>query len=258
MIPVLFSIGPIPINAFGLMMVCAFFAAWRLLWLNLRRAGEPVELAEDMVMYAAIGGIAGARIDYLLSFPEEFMRDPLGAAFGGAGFVFYGGLIGGFLAVWIFLRIKGKPFLPYADLTCPVLALGYAVGRIGCHLSGDGDYGIPSNLPWAVSYSLGVVPTPPGVRVHPTPVYETLAAFAVTALLLSLLFRHSFKKPGQLFGLYFILSAICRFLVEFIRIEPVVAWGLTQAQLAAIGCSLFGLVLMSGVLSPKTTASPAQ
>ena len=244
MIPVLFHIGPFPINSFGLMMVCTFLGGWRLLFLHLQAAGENPELAERMILHGAVGGIVGARLNYLLSFPQEFLDHPVQALFSGAGFIFYGGFLGGALAVCWLLHREKKPLLHFADLVCPTLALGYAIGRIGCHLSGDGDYGIASDLPWAVSYALGVVPTDPGVRVHPTPVYETIAAFAITWLLSSLLRRKSLPKPGQLFGLYFLLSATSRFLVEIIRIEPVVYAGLTQAQLMSIVMFAAGVLMI--------------
>lgn len=252
MIPVLFNIGPLSINSFGLMMVCAFLAGWRCLYICLKEQGEDPLLAERMVLWAAVAGIIGARLNFLIEYPREVAADPLGMIFGGAGFVFYGGFLGGLLgAIWL-LRRAGKPFFRYADIASPTLAIGYAIGRIGCHLSGDGDYGIPTNLPWAVSYRLGVVPTPPGVLVHPTPIYETIVAFVITALLLHLLRKRTFSHPGQLFGLYLILTAVSRFLVEFIRIEPIIAFDLTQAQLAAIVLVVVGLVL---VAAPRGQAS---
>lgn len=247
MIPKLIEIplpfGSLPIYSFGVSMVLCFLAAWRCLEQQLKRAGEPPELAERMITWAAIGGIVGARICYILTFPHEFLAAPIATAFGGAGFVFYGGFIGGAFAVWLLLRKEKKSFLKMSDLTAPSLAVGYAVGRIGCQLSGDGDYGKESSLPWAMSYAHGVVPTPPGVLVHPTPVYETIVSLAI-AMLLLWLGKKSFRflaVNGALFGVYLMLSAVARFLVEFIRIEPIVLLSLTEAQV--IGLIMFGIGL---------------
>jgi len=114
------------------------------------------------------------------------------------------------------------------------LAIGYAIGRIGCQLSGDGDYGIHSSLPWAMSYPDGTVPTTD--TVHPTPVYETLAMGVVAAVLWRLRDRFA---PGVLFGLYLMFAGIERFLVEFIRRNDDVVAGLTQPQL--ISLAMLGL-----------------
>ncbi len=243
MLPELFRIGPFPVHSFGLMMVLAFMGAWYLLVQNLERKDLPRELAERMIFWAAVGGIVGARVFYVLSFPSQFLADPISAVFSGAGFVFYGGLFGGAFAVWLLLKMEKLPFLPMSDLVAPSLALGYAIGRVGCQLSGDGDYGSESSLPWAMSYALGVVPTPPGVTVHPAPVYETFAALAITAILLSLLRRGKFVGGGALFGLYLALSSVSRFLVETIRIEPVVWGNLTQAQVESGGLFVMGVLL---------------
>lgn len=232
------------------MMVCLFIAAWRRLSLSLENAGESIEVAEPMVVTGAIAGIVGSRINYLITNLDDFLSDPLHAVFSGAGFVFYGGFICAALAIYLFLRKEGKSFVKYADITAPALAIGYAVGRIGCHLSGDGDYGGPTDSFLGFSYFLGVVSTHRGVLVHPTPIYESIVAFATAFLLVKLQEKKSFSKPGQLFGLYLILAAISRFLVEFIRIEPITKFGFTEAQCASFFIFFAGLVLL---LRPSST-----
>ncbi len=250
MIPTLFEIPlplldfALPLHSFGLMMVCAFLAAWRRLQLSLLAAGEPGELAEDMVTWAAVGGIVGARVGYIISYPQAFFDAPLATLFGGAGFVFYGGFIGGALGVWLLLRREGKDFVVFGDLAAPSLAGGYAVGRIGCQLSGDGDYGGPTQLPWGMQYVHGVIPTEPGVLHHPAPVYESFGALCIAFILLSPATRRILPGAGQLFGLYLFLSSLARFLVEIIRIEPRIFGPLTQAQIVAIAICLPGLALM--------------
>ncbi len=257
MIPTLLKLGPLPIHSFGLMMVLAFFAAWRILWLELVEGGARGELAERMITWAAIGGIVGARMGFLLSFPGEFLKDPLGTIFGGAGFVFLWGFVGGALAVCFLLRREGLTLLRFADMTAPSLCIGYAVGRIGCQLSGDGDYGMMSSLPWAMGYPKGVVPTPPGILVHPTPVYETFMALAIAWFLLTAAKRFPLGS-GVRFGIYLILSSLARFVVEFVRIEPLWGFGLTQAQLVSILLSTAGIIMIirykrRGALDSGTT-----
>ncbi len=243
-IPLPFSLGSLPIHSFGLLMVLSFLSALQRLQLCLEEGEFDPALAERMVTWAAVGGIVGARLFYLLSFPTDFANDPLGTIFGGAGFVFYGGFLGGVFAVWLLLRIEKKAFWQMSDLVAPCLAIGYGVGRLGCQLSGDGDYGGPSDLPWAMSYYLGVIPTLPDVLVHPAPLYESLMAFATAYILLRVRRSEKLQGFGRVFGLYLLLSAAARFLIEFVRIEPHVFGPLTQAQGIAIALAAVGLAIL--------------
>jgi phosphatidylglycerol---prolipoprotein diacylglyceryl transferase len=243
-IPVVINLGPFPIYSFGLMMALGFFASWRMLAVVLQKSGEGDPLiAERIVFWAAIGGIVGARIFHVFSNLEQFFSEPLETIFSGAGFVWYGGFVGGTISVIILLYRQGLSIPKYADYIAPSLAVGYAVGRIGCHLSGDGDYGIQTNLPWAVSYSLGVVPTLPGELVHPTSVYETVLSICIAYVLVLLLLQTKRLQTGVVFFLYLALSSISRFLIEFIRREPVVLWNMTQAQIISI---IF--IVLSGIM----------
>lgn len=225
-------------------MVCSFLVAWRLFYLQLERGGERSELAEPIIFWCAVCGIVGARVTYVLSFPQAFLADPLGAVFSTGGFVFYGGLIGAIIGVYNYSLIRKFNFLAYADYAAAPLSLGYAVGRIGCQLSGDGDYGIATNLPWAMSYVLGVVPSAPGVLVHPTPVYETLGALFICVAILCVRNRGKLLGVGQSFGLYLLLSATARFFVETLRQEPIIAWNLTEAQITSLVLAPIGLLLI--------------
>jgi phosphatidylglycerol:prolipoprotein diacylglycerol transferase len=128
----------------------------------------------------------------------------------------------------------------FAAFAVPALAIGYAVGRLGCQLAGDGDWGKETTLPWGMAYPYAVVgwDKPPGVRVHPTPVYESLAYFAIFAFLWRK--RLEPAPPGTLFAWYLLLTGIARFLVEFVRTNPVIAFGLTQAQLASLALAVLG------------------
>jgi phosphatidylglycerol:prolipoprotein diacylglycerol transferase len=244
MIPDILHVGPIPIHLFGLMLAIAFLAAGKVLGWEFARKGYHEDLASSAVLWCAAGSLLGARLWLVVEDWQNFVRDPA-QLLTGSGFVFYGGLIGGTIAMSWFFRRHGMPWLRGADAAAPALVLGQAIGRIGCQLSGDGDWGTVSDLPWAMAYPHAVVgwPHPPGVRVHPTPVYESLAYFAIFLILWR--WRRAPHPDGAMFFWYLILASGARFLVEFVRINPVVVAGLTAAQLtsvALIGIGAVGLV----------------
>jgi len=191
---------------------------------------------------ALIGGIVGSRVYFIVQNYSEVRHDLIGNLLSGSGLVWYGGAIGGALAVLAWAWYRDFLALALLDLAAPALALGYAIGRIGCQVSGDGDYGIRSNLPWAMGYPHGTVPTPPGVRVQPTPIYETVAMCLIAYLLWWLRDR---VRPGVVFALYLLLSGLERFLVEFIRRNNEVLAGLTAPQLESLALCLIGSVWLA-------------
>lgn len=209
--------------------------------------GLPRELAERYVMTAGISGIIGARVWYLFEFYPEIKHDLWGAAFGSAGFTFYGGFV--FAALALFLRVKldRLSLQKFMDAVGPALALGYAVGRLGCQLSGDGDYGIETTSIWGMSYGTGVVPTPPGVLVYPTPFFESLYSLGVLYVLTRIEGNSLHKRAFFPFGIYLCLMALERFLVEFIRVNPKVYSLFSEAQVVALILFLLGMVFL---LSP--------
>lgn len=234
MVPDNLHLGPIPIHLFGLMLALAFLAAGHVLGREFARKGYEADLASSAVLWGAAGSLIGARLWMVFEDWPAFVRDPIGLLFTGSGFVFYGGLVGGALAMTLFFRRHGIPWWRGADAVAPALVLGQAIGRIGCQLSGDGDWGTVTTVPWGMAYPYAVVgwPYPPGVRVHPTPVYESLAYFAIFALLWR--WRRGGQPDGTIFCWYLVLASGARFLVEFIRINPVVVAGLTAAQLSSL------------------------
>src|SRR5881392_2824561 len=175
-------------------------------------------------MFALAGGIIGARLDFIAENYDSVKHDLLGNLFSGAGLVWYGGAIGGAIGVALWAWRRGMLSAALLDLCAAPLALGYAIGRIGCQVSGDGDYGRAWSGPWAMGYPGGTVPTGPGVTVHPTPIYETLTMGLVAWGLWQLRDR---VRPGALFALYLVAAGLERFLVEFIRRNEHVAAGLT-------------------------------
>ena len=176
MIPFL-HIGPLTLPTFGLMVATAMLCAYFVLRADLRRRGIDAE-AETLVAVPSIAGMIGAKLYHVLESPRDFFANPFGELFSSYGFAWFGGLIAG-IAAFVYLGRKFKiPILRLFDIASPACALGYGIGRIGCLLSGDGDYGIPTTLPWGMSFPNGLVPTTE--RVHPTPIYEFLVALLIT------------------------------------------------------------------------------
>jgi phosphatidylglycerol:prolipoprotein diacylglycerol transferase len=230
-------LGPLTIQTFGLMFALAFLAAGALIYKRLGELGKPRDWAYEMGFAALIGGIVGSRVYFIVQNYDSVKHDLLGSLFSGSGLVWYGGAIGGAIAVLLWARYRDFLGLALLDLAAPALALGYAIGRCGCQLSGDGDYGKPWSGPWAMSYPNGTVPT--DRTVHPTPIYETLAMGLGAWILWQL--RDRFHA-GVLFAIYLIYAGAERFLVEFIRRNSHVALGLTAAQLESLAMMLVGAI----------------
>ena len=190
----------------------------------------------------------GARLYHVLERPRELIADPavLVSRF---GFAWFGGFLGGFVALVFLARHFGIPVLEFMDLCSPAAAVGYAIGRIGCLLSGDGDYGVPTTLPWGMSFPNGVVPTTQ--RVHPTPLYEFFIWLAIAAFLWQMGKKavSGARPKGEVFGGYLILTGVARFLIEFIRINPRSFFGLSNAQAASLVSIVAGAILLRGIRS---------
>lgn len=236
------SLGPLTLQSFGLMFALAFLAAGALLWKRLGEIGKPVDWAYEMGFAALVGGVVGSRLYYLVQHWDSVKDDLLGNLFSGSGLVWYGGAIGGALAVLAWAWYRDFVRLALLDLAAPALALGYAVGRIGCQLSGDGDYGKAWGGPWAMSYPDGTVPTTE--EVHPTPVYEALAMGLGAWILWRLRDR---VRAGVLFALYLVYAGGERFLVEFLRRNGESALGLTGPQLESLAIMFVGIAWLGVV-----------
>jgi phosphatidylglycerol:prolipoprotein diacylglycerol transferase len=249
MIPTIIEIGPIPVRSFGLMVALALFAGAVRLAISFSRYGIDPRLAERYVTAAGLSGLLGARVWHILENWSYVKHDLFGALFASAGFTFYGGFIIATIALYVMARRDGVPIARFCDALGPALALGYAVGRLGCQLSGDGDYGSATSGFWGMSYATGVVPTLPGERVYPTPLFESTVSLLVV-FLLSYVERSErlFALPLQRFGLYLALISLERIWVEVFRINPVVVWRFSEAQL--IGCMLL-LIGVAFLLIPR-------
>lgn len=291
--PVILQIGPLTIYSFGTMAALACLAAGWVTEKEMRRRGLPGDVAWSIAVWGTLIGFLASAVWYF--FQHHFidlLTHPLGTAAAGigsmaesfraaqgnlvqrllatfagcgSGFVWYGGFIGGTLAVTWIIRRHQLPWLKTVDCLAPALALAHGIGRIGCQLAGDGDWGVPSDLPWAMAYPNAIVgwhdqhgnPYPPEFRVHPTPIYEMLAYFAVFAVLWRM--RKRPHADGALLWWYLVLSSAARFVIEFWRINPPVAFGLTVAQLTSlllIAIGALALVVTRGAVEATAAGVP--
>jgi phosphatidylglycerol---prolipoprotein diacylglyceryl transferase len=229
----------ISLKSFGIVFACGFIAAGAILIRRLGELGKPADWSYEMAFAALIGGLVGSRLYFIVQNYDQVKHDLLGSLFSGSGLVWYGGVIGGAIAMVGWAWWRGMLNLGLLDLACVPLAMGYAIGRIGCQISGDGDYGKPSTLPTAMSYPHCTVPTPRGVTVLPTPIYETLAMGVVAWWLWRMRDR---LRPGALFAAYLLLSGLERLLIEFIRRNDRVFLGMTVPQFESIAAMIAGVV----------------
>jgi phosphatidylglycerol:prolipoprotein diacylglycerol transferase len=239
-----------PVKTFGLMFGLAFLASGVVLARRLRETGRPVDWAYELIFAALVGGYIGGRLAWVIENPGQV--DGAGDLIGGTGLVWYGGALGGALAVVLWGRRK-EPLGPWLYDACAVpLAIGYAVGRVGCQLSGDGDYGEPWAGPWSMPYPDGTVPTTEDV--HPTPLYES---FTMGLVALALWRVRDRARPLGLISLYLLAAGSVRFLVEFVRRNDAIVAGLTLPQLQSLLLVALGLVLLArigGPFAPRPTA----
>jgi len=261
MYPVLFKVGGFTIYGYGFMLSVAMVVAGVLLYIELQRKRMDLELVAPAAILASVFGWLGSKLFDALEYPERFLRYPLKTLMSGSGLAFLGGFICAALAIIVFLWFKRVSILRFCDATTPGLMIGYGIARIGCQLSGDGDYGHPTDLPWAMGYPHGTVstlaaknpdlvrqfrelfpgqPVPEDILVHPAPAYETLISFLLFAVLWKL--RKRPAPDGWLFFVYLILSGLARFGIEFLRLNPTWFIGLSQAQLISLALVAFGMV----------------
>lgn len=260
MLPYL-HLGPLTIPTFGLMVALALISSAYILQADFDRRRMKAD-AFLMITVAGLVGIVGAKLYHLLE-PENrqlLFEHPLDVLLSRYGFAWFGGFLGGFGAM-LFLGWRAKlPLLEFLDACSPAAAFGYGIGRIGCFLSGDGDYGKPTSLPWGMSFPNGVVPTTQ--RVHPAPLYELIIWSAIGALLwhMGAKVLKGRKVNGEIFCAYLILTGIARFLVEIIRINPPWILGMSNAQVASVASIIIGVLLLWRVKTnpanrEKSTAS---
>lgn len=280
---------PLPLAMFGLFVAFAVLAGAYCLRLELARlhaagrvgpafrrvkdkngkvsevAVPPQDIVSDLAMVVMIVGIVGARLFHILEHTDQFLADPLSMIFSRSGLSIFGGLILGTIAGVICVKRWKLPLRPLLDAAAPAMMLGYAIGRIGCQVSGDGDWGIASNMAlkpdwlpawlWAQTYDnniYGELIAAPGV--YPTPLYETAMALLCFALLWALR-KHPFGI-GWLFSVYLVLAGVERFLIEQIRVNPVLHLGPLAATQAEIIATLMVVAGLAGIAA-LTRRQPA-
>ncbi|NLI79181.1 MAG: hypothetical protein GX442_22400 [Candidatus Riflebacteria bacterium] len=271
--PILFEWGPIRIGSYGVLLALAFGSAILITNREFRRNALDTVLAWDIYLLAIVGGLVGSRLLYIVENFADFLRNPVPYLFSATGFSVIGGYVLAISLCWIRIRREDQPFLKIADLCSPGLAVGYAVGRLGCIAAGDGCYGIPT-LSWCgMTFPHGLVPTlaaqnqllvkrfmerfpgqpvPVDIPVHPTPLYESLSAFALLAVLLAFRWRIG---PGRRFAAFLAWFGAARFAVEFIRLNPAMWGGFTSGQLGSIGLMALSLLVLA--VGDTTSPSPA-
>jgi len=257
MIPFL-HLGPLSIPTYGLMVATGLLVAAYLLQADINRhraqfIKRGYLKSEDKKNYGdeafliigiiGIAGLVGARVYSVLENPRELIAHPA-VLISRYGFTWSGSVITTLVAMVFLAQHFDIPVLEFMDLCAPPAALGYAIGRIGCLLSGDGDYGVPTSLPWGMSFPNGIVPTTD--RVHPTPIYEFLAGVIIAAYLWRMATRavNGAGSHGEIISSYLIWTGIARFLVEFIRINPRTFYGLTNAQVVSLLSIVAGAILL--------------
>jgi phosphatidylglycerol:prolipoprotein diacylglycerol transferase len=270
MIPVLFELGPIKVYSYGLMLGIGFLLGSYILSREFKRKGIDPNLASNITIIALIFGLAGAKVLHLIEHWNAFIKDPIDMIFSAGGLVWYGGFIIGMTAVILYVRSKKVSILKVIDSLGVALLLAYGVARLGCHFSGDGDYGFPTNLPWGTNYENGTYPpsrafaifpeitsqypngiVPDNTPCHPTPVYEMLLGVS-GFLLMWMYFRKKNYPDGKLFAIYLVMSSVFRFGIEMLRLNPRLLFGLSEAQLISI--VLFGVGCVWILLLNRTTS----
>jgi phosphatidylglycerol:prolipoprotein diacylglycerol transferase len=251
------ELGSLTIYTYGLMLALGLAVGIGLLCLELRRKGLDPAHGIWVALIAIPSGVVGSRLLFIIEEWDRFIVNPIGVTFSSGGLSFYGGLILAMLAIYVYLRWNGISLLVFGDAVAPGALLGRGIGRIGCHLSGDGDYGLPTTLPWGTDYSHGVYPpsaalarfpdlarqfpggvAPDELPLHPTGVYE----FLVSALLFAILWRYRtrIRADGGVLMLYLLITGGLRFGLEFLALARRVAFGLTEAQVISLGLMALG------------------
>lgn len=235
MYPVLFRIGSFEITSFGVMLAVASVAGLQLFTRELRRTGLPTSTI-DVALYGLFGGIVGAKLIWAI---EHAASGPfLSLLFSRGGLSWYGGLVGGMVVGIGMLAFRRLPLIAVLAAATPAFALGHLLGRIGCFLVGD-DYGVPSQLPWALAFPNGMPPTT--VRVHPTQIYEAIGLGVLYYLLIR--WRKAGVADAQVLGRYFLIAGGLRFAVELLRVHQTVFAGLAVAHLFSLAMMLIGFIL---------------
>jgi phosphatidylglycerol:prolipoprotein diacylglycerol transferase len=247
MFPVLFRIGSFEITSFGAMVALGAALGILLMRRELLRSGVDLAKGTDTALVGVLGGLAGAKLLYVFEHWAEPLSETL---FSRGGMSWFGGLTGGVLAGLAMIAWQRLPLMTMLSAASPALALGHAIGRIGCFLVGD-DYGRPTSLPWGVAFPQGLPPTTE--RVHPAQLYEAAILFPLAWLLVRM--RRQGMPDRAVFGAYLVMAGAARFVIEIVRVNVRVALGLSTAQFFSIAAVVLGLAF---VLTARSSEPRAQ
>lgn len=236
MYPTLFRIGDFEVTSFGVLVATAALVGLWLYRRELARSALP-ESGVDAALAGVLGGLLGAKVLWTIEHAGEAPFDEL--FFSRGGMSWFGGFLGGIAAgVWMMGR-RGIPLMAGLAAATPALAVGHAIGRLGCFLVGD-DYGRPTDLPWGVAFPQGLPPT--AVPVHPTQLYEAAMLVPIAGVLLR--WRRRGAADRLVLGAYLIMTGALRFAIEFIRVNERVVGPLTVAHLVSLAAATLGIVLL--------------
>ena len=269
MYPILLDLGPLKIGSYGVLLACAFLIGFSTINWQFKKNKQDLELAWDIYFLALLGGMLGSRLLFIFENFSDFLKNPTSMIFSTTGFSVLGGYALAFILCYLRVRYAKVPFFGLADCAAPGLAVGYAVGRLGCIAAGDGCYGIPTKVGWGMSFPNGLVstlsaknpmlvkqyahffpgePIPTDICVHPTPIYESISSVFLLIVLLFPLWKMGSGKRSAMFLCWF---GVSRFFIEYIRLNPIVWFGLTSGQLMSILFFVIGIgILLTGKLFP--------
>ena len=248
MYPTIFRIGAFDVTSFGVMVAIGALVGLWVFGRELARSGLPAS-GTDAAMAGVFGGLLGAKLLWVVEhLGDEPFRDLL---FSRGGMSWFGGFAGGVLTALIVMRRMRLPIVPALAASTPALAIGHAIGRIGCFLVGD-DYGRPSDLPWAVAFPKGLPPV--DVPVHPTQLYEMFALFIVAWLLIR--WRRLGVPDAIVIGRYLVLVGAIRFAIEFVRVNERIVGPFTLAHLVSGALVIAGAAILlsasRGIVSTRS------
>jgi phosphatidylglycerol:prolipoprotein diacylglycerol transferase len=256
--PVAFALFGIPVRWYGLILVAAAAVAIWLARREARRRGIDSQIVSDAAIWVGGAALIGGRVLYVIQndlgslaeHPTHILMVWMG------GLSFYGGLIGGLLALVVFARRRRISILAAFDIAAPAAAIGQAIGHIGCLIGGD-SFGIPTDLPWAVVYRNPAAMAPQGIPLHPTQAYEAILLAALFVGLWLGRGRLSRLGDGAVAGAYLLGLAGIRFGLFYLRDEPAVLFGLKTAQLIGLGIAVLAVVLFIAARQARSIPTPS-
>ena len=245
MYPVLIKIGEFTLHTYGLLLALGFFLAVMLAVREAKRVGVDPNVMTDLCFYALLAALAGSRVFYVITTWEEFRDNPVDIVrFWRGGLVFYGGLIFAFfVGIW-YVRKHRLNFTQLADIVAPAIPLGQAIGRLGCSAAGC-CYGLPAEVPWAVTFTDPESLAPRGIPLHPAQLYESAATFLIFLVLMGIRKKERFQ--GKLFWFYLLFYSTARFIIEFYRDDPrgwVIPQVLSSAQAIGIPAAVLAVYML--------------